>query len=128
MRATLARRAAARATRGGRVTRGAIRLVPIDDVDWFEAEGNYVRVYVGRTSHLLRQTISGLEEQLDGRRFVRIHRRHLVNLARVHEVQPWFGGDAVVVMRDGRKLRLSRTYREQFHARLLGERSSAERA
>jgi two-component system LytT family response regulator len=106
---------------------GAIRVIPIDDVDWFEAEGNYVRVHVARVSHLLRQTISGLEEQLDPRRFVRIHRRHLVNLARVHEVQPWFGGDAVVVLRDGRKLRLSRTYREQFHARLLGERTVPEK-
>jgi two-component system, LytTR family, response regulator len=100
---------------------GALRIVRLDEIDWFETEGNYVRVHVGRHSYLVRQTSAHLEAQLDPRSFVRIHRRYLVNLARVHEVQPWFGGDAVVVLKDGTKLRLSRTYREQFHARFLGE-------
>src|SRR5919107_697775 len=100
---------------------GALRIVRLDEVDWFESEGNYVRVHVGRQSYLVRQTSAHLEQQLDGRQFARIHRRYLVNLARVHEVQPWFGGDAVVVLKDGTKLRLSRTFREQFHARFLGE-------
>ena len=100
---------------------GALRIVRLDEIDWFETEGNYVRVHVGRQSYLVRQTSAHLEAQLDPRAFVRIHRRYLVNLARVHEVQPWFGGDAVVVLKDGTKLRLSRTYREQFHARFLGE-------
>ena len=100
---------------------GALRIVRLDEIDWFESEGNYVRVHVGRNSYLVRQTSAHLEAQLDGRQFARIHRRYLVNLARVHEVQPWFGGDAVVVLKDGTKLRLSRTFREQFHARFLGE-------
>ena len=100
---------------------GALRIVRLDEIDWFETEGNYVRIHAGRQSYLVRQTAAHLESQLDPRRFVRIHRRYLVNLARVHEVQPWFGGDAVVVLRDGTKLRLSRTYREQFHSRFLGE-------
>ncbi|WP_158509009.1 LytR/AlgR family response regulator transcription factor [Gemmatirosa kalamazoonensis] len=100
---------------------GALRIVRLDEIDWFESEGNYVRVHVGRQSYLVRQTSQHLETQLDGRQFARIHRRYLVNLARVHEVQPWFGGDAVVVLKDGTKLRLSRTFREQFHARFLGE-------
>jgi len=100
---------------------GALRIVRLDEIDWFETEGNYVRIHAGRQSYLVRQTAAHLESQLDPRRFVRIHRRYLVNLARVHEVQPWFGGDAVVVLKDGTKLRLSRTYREQFHGRFLGE-------
>jgi two-component system LytT family response regulator len=91
-------------------------------VDWFETEGNYMRLHVGRASHLIRTTAAELELQLDPREFVRIHRRYLVNLERVVEVQPWFAGDAVVVLRDGTKLRLSRTHREQFHARLLGDK------
>jgi two-component system LytT family response regulator len=118
---------AERAERGGTTEHlavrvdGALRIVRIDEIDWFESEGNYVRVHAGRQSYLVRQTSAHLESQLDGRQFARIHRRYLVNLARVHEVQPWFGGDAVVVLKDGTKLRLSRTFREQFHARFLGE-------
>jgi len=100
---------------------GALRIVRLEEIDWFETEGNYLRLHAGKQSYLVRQTASHLEAQLDPRRFVRIHRRYLVNVARIHEVQPWFGGDAVVVLRDGTKLRLSRTYREQFHARFLGE-------
>ena len=104
---------------------GAQRVLPISEVDWFEAEGNYVRVHVGKESHLLRQPISRLERELDPRRFARVHRSFLVNVTRVVEVQPWFGGDAVLVLRDGTKVRLSRTYREQFQARLLRDESHA---
>ena len=102
---------------------GVQRVIPIAEVDWFEAEGNYVRVHVGREAHLLRQPISRLERELDPRRFARVHRSFLVNVTRVVEVQPWFGGDAVLVLRDGTKVRLSRTYREQFQARLLRDDS-----
>ena len=101
---------------------GSLRIIRTADVDWFETEGNYMRLHVGRTSHLIRMTAAELETQLDPREFVRIHRRYLVNLERVVEIQPWFAGDAVVVLRDGTKLRLSRTHREQFHARLLGDK------
>jgi two-component system LytT family response regulator len=101
---------------------GSLRIVRTADVDWFETEGNYIRLHVGRTSHLIRTTAADLEAQLDPREFVRIHRRYLVNVERVVEVQPWFAGDAVVVLRDGTKLRLSRTHRERFQARLLGDK------
>jgi two-component system, LytTR family, response regulator len=101
---------------------GSLRIIRTADVDWFETEGNYMRLHVGRASHLIRTTAAELETQLDPREFVRIHRRYLVNLERVVEVQPWFAGDAIVVLRDGTKLRLSRTHREQFHARLLGDK------
>ena len=102
---------------------GVQRVIPIADVDWFEAEGNYVRVHVGREAHLLRQPISRLERELDPRRFARVHRSFLVNVTRVVELQPWFGGDAVLILRDGTRVRLSRTYREQFQARLLRDDS-----
>jgi two-component system LytT family response regulator len=101
---------------------GSLHIVRTADVDWFETEGNYMRLHVGRATHLIRTTAAELEAQLDPREFVRIHRRYLVNLERVVEVQPWFAGDAIVVLRDGTKLRLSRTHREQFHARLLGDK------
>ena len=104
---------------------GALRIVRTTDVDWWETDGNYMRLHVGSASHLIRMTASSIEGQLDPREFLRIHRRYIVNIDRVVEVQPWFGGDAVVVLRTGAKLRLSRTYRDRLHTRLLGARSDA---
>ena len=98
---------------------GALRIVRVTDVDWFETDGNYVRVHVGQINHPMRGTIAELEKQLHPDRFVRIHRRHIVNLDRVAEVQPWFAGDAILILRDGTKLRVSRTHRAAFQSRLL---------
>lgn len=86
------------------------------DVDYFEATGNYVRLHVGKQVLQIRQTMSALEQQLDPDHFVRIHRQTIVNLDRVRELQPWFAGDFVLILQDGRDLRISRTYREQFDA------------
>jgi two-component system, LytTR family, response regulator len=101
---------------------GVLRIVRTADIDWWETDGNYMRLHVGATSHLIRMTAASIEPQLDPRTFLRIHRRYMVNVDRIVEVQPWFAGDAIVVLRNGVKLRLSRTYRERLHAR-LGARS-----
>ena len=101
---------------------GVLRIVRTADVDWLETDGNYMRLHVGGASHLIRMTAAAIEPQLDPRAFIRIHRRYIVNVDRIVEVQPWFAGDAIVVLRNGAKLRLSRTYRERLHAR-LGARS-----
>jgi two-component system LytT family response regulator len=59
-----------------------------------------------------------MEAQLDPGVFIRVHRRYIVNVDRIVEVQPWFAGDAIAVLRTGAKLRVSRTYRERLHMRL----------
>jgi two-component system LytT family response regulator len=97
---------------------GRVYFVKVSDVDWFEAAGNYVRVHVGRVSHLIRETMHGIESQLDPNQFARIHRAVIVNLDRIRELQPWFAGDYIVILRDGRQLKLSRTYREALQARM----------
>jgi two-component system LytT family response regulator len=97
---------------------GVLRIVRTADVDWFETDGNYIRLHVAGGSHLIRMTAASIEPQLDQRVFLRIHRRYIVNIDRIVEVQPWFAGDAIVVLRNGAKLRLSRTYRERLHSRL----------
>lgn len=97
---------------------GVLKIVRTCDVDWWETDGNYMRLHVGGNSHLIRMTAASIEPQLDPRAFIRIHRRYIVNVDRIVEVQPWFAGDAIVVLRNGAKLRLSRTYRERLHARL----------
>ncbi len=89
-------------------------LVRTAAVQWIEAEDNYVRLHVEATSHLVRQTMTGLLSRLDPAQFRRIHRSAIVNLDCIKEFQPWTGGDHLVIMRDGTRLTLSRTFREQF--------------
>ena len=101
----------------GRLTRvvvkrdGRIYFVETSAIDWLEAAGDYVRVHAGGTCHLLRTTMRELEARLDPRRFVRIHRTTIVALPSIRELQPFFRGSYVVVMRDGVRLSLSRRYR-----------------
>jgi two-component system LytT family response regulator len=98
---------------------GRIFFVRPGEVDWCESAGNYVKLHVGRTVHVIRETLSNLEERLDPSAFVRIHRRLIVNVDRIHELQPWFGGDQIVILKDGSRLRLSRTFREKVAEKLF---------
>ena len=92
---------------------GRIMFLRTDKIDWIEAADNYVKLHVGVESHLLRETLGSLEARLDGAKFVRIHRSTLVNIDRMREMQPWFHGDYVVILEDGTRLNLSRTYRNE---------------
>lgn len=98
---------------------GKIAFVAVDEIDWIEAEDYYAQLHVGGKTHLLRESLRRLEARLDPRRFVRIHRSTLVNVARIKELEPAAHGESMVVLTDGTELRLSRRYREQLHA-LLG--------
>jgi len=91
-------------------------FVRTNDVDWMEAAKNYVRLHVGDRTHVLRATLSALEQRLDPERFRRISRSAVVNLDRVREVQPWFHGDAVVILETGARVTLSRRYRRNLLA------------
>lgn len=98
--------------------RGRVSLVRASEIEWIDAEGDYVRIHVGKAWHLLRETMKNLETQLDPERFVRIHRSTIVNLEKVKELQPFFRGEYVVVLQNGTTLKLSRGYRDHFQARL----------
>ena len=98
---------------GGRVT-----ILGVKDIDWIEAEGDYVKIHAGRAWHLLRETMKHLEAQFDPARFVRIHRSTIVNVERIKELQPYFRGEYVVVLHDGTSLKLSRGYKEHLEAAL----------
>lgn len=93
-------------------------VVPVDDVDWIEADGNYVWVHTRRGRHMARRTLSGLEEILDADQFVRIHRSTIVNLDRVEKLTPGYGGSYLVLLKDGTELTLSRGFRDDFLGRL----------
>jgi two-component system LytT family response regulator len=100
-------------------SRGRTRVVPIESIDWIQAADNYVTLHVDRAEHLVREPLSAIEQQLDPLRFTRIHRSTLVNLDRIVEVRSSTHGDGVVVLRDGTRLTLSRTWRARV-ARALG--------
>lgn len=93
-------------------------VVPVEDIDWIESAGNYVRLHMGRENHMMRETISHLETRLDGRRFVRVHRSIIVNIERIRELRPLFNGDHKIVLHDGKLLPLSRSYAPTLLAHL----------
>ena len=96
--------------------RGHGVFVSAHTISYIESAGNYVRIHAGADEHRLRVRLSDIEQQLDPARFARIHRTIIVNTNAVAEIQPWFSGDAVVILRDGTRLRLSRHYRGSIEA------------
>jgi len=92
---------------------GRVTMVSVDDIDWFEAEGDYARFTIHGKPQLLRETFRELEERLDPALFVRIHRSYIVRIGRIRELKAQSNGDYRVFLHDGTVLPLSRTYREQ---------------
>lgn len=101
-------------------TNGRVLLLRAENIDWIEGAGVYVELHAGKKRHLLRQSLRYLEEHLNPERFVRIHRSTIVNVERVQELIPHFHGEYIVVLSDGTRLKLSRTYRDRLGA-ILGE-------
>lgn len=98
---------------------GRILPLRVAEIDWVEAEGNYVRLHLGKASYLYREKLLTLEERLDPRCFRRIHRSTLVNVARIREFVPWFRKDYRVILQDGTELTLSRSFKDRVQD-LLG--------
>jgi len=95
---------------------GSEVLVEIAEIDWIEASGNYAILHVGGDTFEIRSSLTKLESELDPKRFVRVHKSHLVNIARVAEVTPWVSGDWRIRLHDGAEVNLSRRYRQRFEA------------
>jgi two-component system LytT family response regulator len=99
---------------------GQVLFLSPEEIEWIEAAGNYVRLNAGGESHLLRETMSGVEAKLPRERFLRIHRSALVNLEAVRELVPSPHGDFVVALKSGKRLPLSRGCRDRLEEALLG--------
>jgi len=97
---------------------GQVSFVKISDVDWIEAADYYACLHVGSKTHLLRRSLSELEEELNPQAFCRIHRSTIVNLDRVQSLKLNQEGEYDVLLRPGTVLRLSRRYRKQLRSRL----------
>lgn len=108
--AALNRTEAAPLTRIPVKTRGGVLLLPLDEVDWIETQGNYLALHAGPKVHLIRETLARFESRLDPQRFVRIHRRTIVRADRVRELMHLSNGDASIRLLDGTDLRVSRGY------------------
>ena len=93
---------------------GRVFFLRTDEVNWIEAAGNYAKLHVGRESHLIRETMNGLEAKLNPDKFLRIHRSTLVNIDCIKELHPLFSGDYTVMLKNGVELTLSRNYRDRL--------------
>ena len=97
---------------------GEIYFVRVEDVDWIDAEGNYVALHAAGRRHLVRDTIKSLEDRLDPSKFVRVHRSAIINVDRLRKLQPYFHGEYVITLQDGTTLTSSRTYSDRLRALL----------
>ncbi|MGZ7079426.1 MAG: LytR/AlgR family response regulator transcription factor [Thermoanaerobaculia bacterium] len=97
-------------------TRDKSIVIDAGKIDWIEAADYYVSLHVGAASHLVRQTMTEIETQLDPEQFFRVHRSAIVNIDRVREIHPMFRGDCAIVLHDGTRVKLSRTRRDEFEA------------
>jgi two-component system LytT family response regulator len=89
-------------------------FVNVRDIVRVSADGNYVKVHTTSGTHQVRDTLAGVEARLDPERFARIHRSEIVNVDFVREIQPFFHGDSIVILRNGQELRLSRRYQDRL--------------
>ncbi len=99
-------------------TAGATHIVKTTDIDWIEAVGVYVNLYVGGKALLYRSPIHVLADKLDPAHFVRIHRSAIVNLESILRLEPLSHGEFDVVLKHGGRTKVSRTYRGQLEQRL----------
>jgi two-component system, LytTR family, response regulator len=97
-------------------------FVRTEEIDWIEAERNYIRLHVGGRAYLLRENLSRIESALDPAKFCRIHRSTVVNIDRIQAVESLFRGEYLVVLHDGTKLTSGRSYRRNLH-HLMGKES-----
>jgi two-component system LytT family response regulator len=97
---------------------GTTRFIRVVDIDWIEAAGVYVTLHVAGKELLYRAALNDLAEKLDPRRFVRVHRSALVNIESILQLEPISHGEFEVVLKNGARTRVSRTYRGQLEKRL----------
>jgi len=97
---------------------GSTRFVRVADIDWIEAAGVYANLHIGGKELLYRAALSELAERLDSVRFVRVHRSAIVNIESILRLEPISHGEFEVILKDGSRSRISRTYRRQLEKRL----------
>lgn len=95
-------------------SRGRMLFLPVADIRWIAAEENYVRICTGTETHLLRETMTAMEQRLNPRQFLRVHRSSIVNLRYVKEIRSESRGDFMVHLVTGHRVAMSRSYRARL--------------
>ncbi|MBV9342549.1 MAG: response regulator transcription factor [Acidobacteria bacterium] len=90
---------------------GRVLFLSFDEIDWVEAAANYIRIYAGKETYVLRKGIGEIAERLDPLQFIRIHRSTIVNVHKIKALQPVNSGEYIVILKDGKELSCSRGYR-----------------
>ncbi len=91
-----------------------------DEIDWIEAEGNYVRLHSGESAFLMRETIGNLEAKLDPAKFSRVHRSAIVQIGKIREASATLSGSYKLRMENGEQIVMSRRYRRRLPKSLVG--------
>src|SRR5258706_140128 len=99
-------------------SRGKVRFIPVSDIDYILASGPYAELVVGDRKHLIREAMQNLENHLDPARFCRVHRSAIVQLDRVDALLKTPSGDCDVQLRNGVKIKIARSRREELEKRL----------
>lgn len=94
--------------------KNVVKIIPVSEIDWIEAQGDYVYIHVDKEKYLLHNSLNALENKLNPEIFIRIHRSLIVNIDRVEKLKSNGHGDYELFLKDGTKLKMSRTYRENF--------------
>ena len=97
---------------------GTTRFIRVTDIDWIEGAGVYVNLHMAGKEMLYRSPLNELARRLDPMRFIRVHRSCIVNIDSILELQPISHGEFQIVLKDGHRARVSRTYRMQLERRL----------
>ena len=97
---------------------GSTRFLRVAEIDWIEAAGVYVTLHVAGKDFLYRASLTELAEKLDPQRFIRVHRSAIVNIESIVQLEPATHGEFEVVLKNGSRTRVSRTYRAQLEQRL----------
>lgn len=99
---------------------GQIHFIPLDEIQWIEACDYYARIHMPDTQYLVRKSLKSLEELLPAPHFSRIHRSYIVNLNEITHIKPHAYGSFWVFLKNGKKLKLSRSFREKLSGTIPG--------
>ena len=94
---------------------GKLMFLKPAEIDWIEADGKFAQLHVGKETHAVRIPLKRLEQRLTSHGFVRVHRSAIVNVDRIKELEPWFHGEYVVVLKDGTKLTSGAAHSQALH-------------
>jgi len=87
-------------------------FIDVENIIYIEASGNYAKIITPESTHLIRSTLKYLDEKLNPQNFARVHKSTIVNLNKIKELEQWFTGDYEILLKNGKKIKMSRNYRD----------------